>query len=169
MLVVGIDLYVIVNIFMTTPHCFGWLVLKKDSSRNWNLTVLILRKKKETKKKKRQELTRRRCFISVISTGYKLYFLSILINVKLFAEKHHEWTKSPTPPQLDSSGFAFNIARFESFLFYPLILFIYAETHVMNEHFVKLQGCLRERLSTGKWAEVSTAGSVSRQTPDIRL
>lgn len=38
-------------------------------------------------------------------------------------------------PQLDSSGFALTVARFESF-FCLLILFIYAKTHVMNEHFV---------------------------------
>lgn len=40
---------------------------------------------------------RRHCFISVISTGYKLYFLSILTNVKLFAEKNTINEQTPHP------------------------------------------------------------------------
>lgn len=154
-----------VNIFMTTPHCLGRLVVKKDSlhgTETW-LCLYGERKKKDKKTrkdKKWQELMRRRCFISVISTGYKLYFLSILINVKLFEENHPEWTKIP---QLDSSGFALTVARFESFFFsfffvYLFCLFMQRHMWWMNTLF-KLQGCLGERLSTRKWAENSTAGS----------
>lgn len=58
--------------------------------------------------------------------------------MKLFEEKKKTpWMNKI--PQLDSSGFALTVARFESiffFFFCLLILFIYAKTHVMNEHFV---------------------------------
>jgi len=62
------------------PHCFSGLVVKKDSLWNWNLTVLIeqkntkKKKRKKEKKKWQHKLTKRQCFKSVVSTGYKLYF-----------------------------------------------------------------------------------------------
>lgn len=64
-----------------------------------------------------------------ISTGYtvKLYFLTMLINVKLFEEKKKK--KKRNSPV---GHFAFTVARVG---FVELILFIYTR-HVMNEHFV---------------------------------
>lgn len=65
---------------MTMPHRFSGLVLKKDFT-ELKLDCAYTAKKKKTKKRQKkkekndkQELTRRQCFISVISTGYKLYF-----------------------------------------------------------------------------------------------
>lgn len=86
---------------------------------------------------------KRQCFISVMSTGYKLYFLSILINVKLFEKKNTMNDNKFPPAPLDSSGFALTVTRFESFFLDILVLFIYAKTHVTIEHFVEVSGLPR--------------------------
>lgn len=74
-------------------------------------------------------------------------------------------------PPVGLKWVCFQCCKIWVFFFNFICLFcLFMQRHVwwVNTLF-KLQGCLRERLSTRKWAEVSTAGSVSRQTSDIRL
>lgn len=51
---------------------------------------------------------------------------------KKLKKKHPERTERPS---WTKGGFALTVARFES-LFVSLLCFIYARTHVTNEHFV---------------------------------
>lgn len=88
--------------------------------------------------------------------------------MKLFEEKHHEWTKFSSWTQVDLLSQLPDLSLFFFFLVYLFCLFMQRHMWRMNTLF-KLQGCLGERLSTRKWAENSTAGSVSLETPDFRL
>lgn len=67
------------------PSYFSWLALGlfKKLTLDCAYTAKTLKKRR---KKGQHRLTKRQC---VISTGYKSYFLAILINVKLFDEEHH--------------------------------------------------------------------------------
>ncbi len=47
-------MYVIVNIFMTTPHCFSWLVVKKGLFTELKLDCAYTEKKKRQKKKEKK-------------------------------------------------------------------------------------------------------------------
>lgn len=97
-----------------------------------------------TKKiQKWQELTRGQCFLSVISTGYKLYFYQFWLMWSC-SRKKTPWLNKNL--QLDSSGFALTVARFESFFVYLFCLFMQRLVWWMNTLF-KLQGCLWGRHS----------------------
>ena len=107
-------------------NILGWW-RTKDYSLGLKLDFACSLKKKETKKRKQHKKptknthTHRCCFVSVISTGYKWYFLSLLTNVKLLYENY--MNKS----HLFRLVWAcLTVAGFESFLCL-VISFIYAK------------------------------------------
>lgn len=107
-------------------NILGWW-RTKDCSLGLKLDFACRLKKKETKKRKQHKKptknthTHRCCFVSVISTGYKWYFLSLLTNVKLLYENY--MNKS----HLFRLVWAcLTVAGFESFLCL-VISFIYAK------------------------------------------
>lgn len=154
---------------MTTPHCFSWLVVKKGLFTELKLDCAYIAKKKKRKERKKwQELTRRRCFISVISTGYKLYFYQFWLMWSCLREEKKKTPWMNKFPSWTQVGLLSQLPDLSHFFVYLFCLFMQRLMWWMNTLF-KLQGCLGERLSTRKWAENPTAGSVSRQTPDFRL
>lgn len=110
--------------------------------------------KKRRRKKGQHRLTKRQC---VISTGYKSYFLAILINVKLFDEEHHGWTGFPSLTQAGLLSHLPDLGHF--YVQFSVYLFcVFMQSHVRWKNALFKSQPLK-RLSTKMWAEDLAAGS----------